>query len=865
MSSQFTVHGSPSGGPDFAPRPEPGSEGRVEGSPRRTTILVFLAYSVLALVLARAALRPGFVLGSLEGDVVRLFVPWWEFSGRSLGEGVFPLWNPGIFAGTPFHAGMQGGLLYPTTWLAALLPVPLAITLHVLLHLVLAAAGARAWAAARGVGPAGAALAGLVYGFSWCVLGQAAAGHVPQVAGIAWLPWVILAGERALAAASRGLRAALPPVAAAGAALGAGILAGHPQYPWIAAFGLGWLAIAAAARRTLAARAMGPRAGLAALPPLAVLAAVAAAAFGVSAAQLLPALAYLPESARSGGLAPEIAASYHLPARHLPLALAPGFLGPLGDLANHWGDVTWWGRWNPWDGLASVGALPFLLLPCAALVSARRRSPSEGAQGSPVDLRGLALLAAAGLALALGPETPLHGFACQAFPGLGGLRAPARFAALAALPAAVAAGAGLDALLRPGDEGRRAGRRLGAVAAAVALLAGAGVAVLLLTGPTGGPWRAVVGSLFSPNDLQARDLREAPGFLAAAHREAVRALLGLAGVASVAAVLGTYRALGSAGARALAGSALALAAADMAWCAGTALPAAPAAAVRLAPAVLRDLPSDPASWRFVHVGGTPNQGMPLGLLALDGYEANLPRRAARLLARSEGRPPDAPMFALPLSRPGAAWDAAAVRVALAAAPRPGQPWVEPAIRALEASPQWRPAGRYAVSTVFRNDGAPSRARLVGRARRAASEDEAVALVADGATDPRAEAVLVGEEVTLGRPGAAGDARVLSETPNRVEVAARAEREALLVLADSWDPGWRATVDGAPAPVLLADAAFRAVSLLPGEHRVVFEYRAPGLVPGCALTLATLAALLGLVLATRRASDQFGVTAPGPAL
>jgi uncharacterized membrane protein YfhO len=45
-----------------------------------------------------------------------------------------------------------------------------------------------------------------------------------------------------------------------------------------------------------------------------------------------------------------------------------------------------------------------------------------------------------------------------------------------------------------------------------------------------------------------------------------------------------------------------------------------------------------------------------------------------------------------------------------------------------------------------------------------------------------------------------------------------------VLADAYDDGWRATVDGAPAPVLRANRAMRAVPIDAGEHVVEFHYR-----------------------------------------
>ncbi len=51
-----------------------------------------------------------------------------------------------------------------------------------------------------------------------------------------------------------------------------------------------------------------------------------------------------------------------------------------------------------------------------------------------------------------------------------------------------------------------------------------------------------------------------------------------------------------------------------------------------------------------------------------------------------------------------------------------------------------------------------------------------------------------------------------------------EEPALLVLADLAYPGWRATVDGNPAPILVVDGVFRGLALAPGTHRVRFTYR-----------------------------------------
>ena len=46
----------------------------------------------------------------------------------------------------------------------------------------------------------------------------------------------------------------------------------------------------------------------------------------------------------------------------------------------------------------------------------------------------------------------------------------------------------------------------------------------------------------------------------------------------------------------------------------------------------------------------------------------------------------------------------------------------------------------------------------------------------------------------------------------------------LTFVDNWAPGWEATVDGAPAPLLRTFGTFKAVALPAGDHEVRFVYR-----------------------------------------
>ena len=80
-----------------------------------------------------------------------------------------------------------------------------------------------------------------------------------------------------------------------------------------------------------------------------------------------------------------------------------------------------------------------------------------------------------------------------------------------------------------------------------------------------------------------------------------------------------------------------------------------------------------------------------------------------------------------------------------------------------------------------------------------------------------------------------------------------EREAVLVLTDSYYPGWTAEVDGKAADILRADYVFRAVPLSAGRHTVVFKFRPASFLLGAAVSCLGAAAwsAWGILLILRR--------------
>jgi hypothetical protein len=136
-------------------------------------------------------------------------------------------------------------------------------------------------------------------------------------------------------------------------------------------------------------------------------------------------------------------------------------------------------------------------------------------------------------------------------------------------------------------------------------------------------------------------------------------------------------------------------------------------------------------------------------------------------------------------------------------------------------------------------------------------DAQVARLLDPAFDPARTALLTAplpadQPLPATAPLTATDAVTLTRyAPETVEIGTASPAPGLLVLADQAFPGWVATVDGLPAPILTADHALRAVYVAAGTHAVRFSYEPLSLRLGAALTLAALLALAGLLLGARR--------------
>jgi hypothetical protein len=151
--------------------------------------------------------------------------------------------------------------------------------------------------------------------------------------------------------------------------------------------------------------------------------------------------------------------------------------------------------------------------------------------------------------------------------------------------------------------------------------------------------------------------------------------------------------------------------------------------------------------------------------------------------------------------------------------------------------------------IYENSGVLPRFFLVGRVRRAANMDEALAILRSRGFDLREEAVVEGplcaDCQSAQRMPSCPTVRVLEYGARQFELETNAAAPAFLVTSETAYPGWHAWLDGQERAALVTDVAFRGLPVPAGKHLVKMRFDPEILWRSGWLTLAACA---GLVLA-----------------
>lgn len=146
--------------------------------------------------------------------------------------------------------------------------------------------------------------------------------------------------------------------------------------------------------------------------------------------------------------------------------------------------------------------------------------------------------------------------------------------------------------------------------------------------------------------------------------------------------------------------------------------------------------------------------------------------------------------------------------------------------------------------MFENRDVLPRAFIV-HAAQIVPDDQIIKRMQDPGFDPARVAYLAagdGLDASGENSASADRVEMIEYAPERVRIRVATDRVGYLLLADSWYPGWVASVDGRDAAIQRADYIFRAVKIDTGEHTIVFEFRPTSVYVGAVVSVLSLVAL-----------------------
>jgi hypothetical protein len=182
------------------------------------------------------------------------------------------------------------------------------------------------------------------------------------------------------------------------------------------------------------------------------------------------------------------------------------------------------------------------------------------------------------------------------------------------------------------------------------------------------------------------------------------------------------------------------------------------------------------------------------------------------------------------------------------------------VRYVIRSGRWDSAGSRLIREIFNGSPKPGylyenlyfvpRAYVAGTSIFTTSPPETLRRMASPDFDALGNVILAadpGDSPAVQGSGPAGRVEIIEHQPNRVTLTARLSRPGYVVLLDRYDSNWHAQLDGRETPVLRANQLFRAVYAEPGPHVIVFYYRQQGLLAGMCISALTVMALLWVCL------------------
>ena len=369
-------------------------------------------------------------------DLTRYYYPTKQVLREIVQGGEFPYWNRYFSAGQPIAANPEHEVFYPLTWLILLPDYDLGYRLHILIHLYIGLFGMYALLRSMEIRAVAAFVGALSFGLGGIYLSYV--NLLPILFCAAWVPLTCLYVRKFL------LDPRVRWFALASLFLGLQFLVSEPTTVMQTGFLIGMYALYRGWHAARDAEMGWTTAFAEMIPRVLFIGLISAAAVAVGAAQLIPAIDHVGDSARSRPFDFSLVSAWSFPWAKLAEVIYPNFLGHISidQVMWYWGGGLYPGMGSPFLFNIYVG----LLIVAMAMAGFFVR-PRGG--------RFVLILCVFSLLIALGGHTPLLRWLYDA--GIAtSIRYPEKFIFIALFALLIFASQMLDRMLAGDDRIRDA-------------------------------------------------------------------------------------------------------------------------------------------------------------------------------------------------------------------------------------------------------------------------------------------------------------------------------------------------------------------------------------------------------------------------
>ncbi len=357
-------------------------------------------------------------------DIVSIHYPQRYFASHMLSQGKVPLWVPEIFGGFPLLAEEQTGIFYPVNLiLFSILPIHIAFTYSIVINFFLG--GLFTYMFCRSIGQERfpSSMSGVIFMFSGYLVAHLA--NVSVLNSIIWLPLELFFVEKYFR------KGDLSYAVFAGMVICVQFFGGHPEFTIYSVLA----AVVYYIFRAIAERGdFGTRKLILAILPLFLIIIVG---LSLSSIQLIPTYELSKLSPRSGGVSYEYATANSFRPYNFITYIFPYIFGAsdIDKILLEGKSLYWGSRHNFWEQCSYIGIFPLFLAIVAAFFHRNRYT---------LFFSGLFVFS---VLLALGNFTPLYKI-MHYLPVFKSFRIPAKFLFIATFSLSVLAGQGIGFLLK---------------------------------------------------------------------------------------------------------------------------------------------------------------------------------------------------------------------------------------------------------------------------------------------------------------------------------------------------------------------------------------------------------------------------------